>query len=132
MKTAQSDQRVSILPGLVSQPIFRLAMLLLVAATLMAMQATARAAQCPALLNKHFNQLQNGESVDLCQYAGKVVLVVNTASLCGFTHQYAGLEKLYADYQDRGLVVLGFPANDFANQELGTNKEIATFCRLST
>lgn len=128
MNAAQSNQKVSILSGLASQPIFRLAMALLVAATLLAMQATAHAAQCPALLNKHFNQLQNGQPVDLCQYAGKVVLVVNTASLCGFTHQYAGLEKLYADHQKHGLVVLSFPANDFAKQELGTNQEIATFC----
>ena len=129
MKSARRNQSVAIISEAPSQPIFRLFMFLLVAATLLAMQASALAAQCPPLLNKQFNQLQNGKPVDLCQYAGKVVLVVNTASFCGFTHQYAGLEKLFADYQGRGLVVLGFPANDFANQESGTNQEIATFCR---
>ncbi len=67
----------------------------------------------------------------LCQYAGKVILVVNTASFCGFTSQYEGLEKLYAQLKDRGLVVLGFPSNDFGEQEPGSEKEIADFCRLT-
>lgn len=97
----------------------------LVGAMLVAVQAAA----CPALLDQRFPRLQDGQPIDLCQYAGKVVLVVNTASRCGFTDQYAGLEKLYADYRERGLVVLGFPANDFANQEPGSDKEIAAFCR---
>ncbi|HEY0257536.1 MAG TPA: glutathione peroxidase [Candidatus Methylacidiphilales bacterium] len=66
--------------------------------------------------------------VDLAQYKGKVVLVVNTASKCGFTPQYAGLEKLYLDYKDKGFVILGFPSNDFGGQEPGTPQEIATFC----
>lgn len=66
-----------------------------------------------------------------CQYAGKVLLVVNTASYCGFTSQYEGLEKLYAELKDRGLVVLGFPSNDFGAQEPGSDKEIADFCRLT-
>jgi glutathione peroxidase len=65
----------------------------------------------------------------LADYAGKVALVVNVASKCGLTPQYEGLEKLYADYRDRGFVVLGFPANDFAAQEPGTNAEIADFCQ---
>ena len=72
--------------------------------------------------------MQDEKRQDLCQYAGKVVLVVNTASFCGFTPQYQGLEKLYSRYQAQGLVVLGFPSNDFGSQEPGNNKEIASFC----
>ncbi|MFT3967690.1 MAG: glutathione peroxidase [Sphingobium sp.] len=69
-----------------------------------------------------------GADASLADYAGKVLLVVNVASKCGLTPQYEGLEKLYKDYQDRGLVVLGFPANDFKEQEPGSNEEIETFC----
>lgn len=69
-----------------------------------------------------------GADASLADYAGKVLLVVNVASKCGLTPQYEGLEKLYRDYGDDGLVVLGFPANDFAGQEPGTNAEIETFC----
>lgn len=69
-----------------------------------------------------------GEDAALSDYAGKVLLVVNVASKCGLTPQYEGLEKLYRDYRDRGLVVMGFPANDFAGQEPGSNDEIASFC----
>lgn len=83
---------------------------------------------CPSLLNKTFPRLQDDAPQSLCQYQGKVVLVVNTASYCGFTQQYEGLEKLYARYKDQGLVVLGFPSNDFGNQEPGTSQQIATFC----
>ena len=72
-----------------------------------------------------------GEPVELSQYKGKVVLIVNTASKCGFTYQYDGLEELYQTYQDSGLVILGFPANNFLKQEPGTNEEIAEFCRLN-
>jgi len=107
----------------------RFSMFLMVVSALMVSVSAAHGAQCPPLLEHRFNRLQDGQAVDLCQYAGKVVLVVNTASYCGFTNQYEGLEKLHAEYGGRGLVVLGFPANDFANQEPGTNKEIATFCR---
>src|SRR5207244_10724892 len=64
----------------------------------------------------------------LCEYAGKVVLVVNTASECGYTPQYDGLEALYRKYRARGLVVLGFPMNDFGGQEPASNKEISAFC----
>ncbi|WP_066514237.1 glutathione peroxidase [Sphingobium cloacae] len=69
-----------------------------------------------------------GDDTSLGDYAGKVVLAVNVASKCGLTPQYEGLEKLYADYKDKGLVVAGFPANDFGAQEPGGNDEIATFC----
>ena len=88
----------------------------------------AAAPSCPALLKHTFKRLQDDAPQDLCQYAGKVVLVVNTASYCGFTKQYQGLENLYAKYGSRGFVVLGFPSNDFGQQEPGTSKEIADFC----
>jgi glutathione peroxidase len=88
---------------------------------------TAAQAACPPLLNHTFDRLQDEKPQSLCQYAGKVVLVVNTASFCGFTSQYKGLEALNGQYKERGLVVLGFPSNDFA-QEKGSNKEIADFC----
>ena len=89
---------------------------------------TARSAPCPSLLQQSFARLQDETPQALCQYAGKVVLVVNTASYCGFTSQYQGLEALYARYQSRGLVVLGFPSNDFGKQEPGSSKQIADFC----
>jgi glutathione peroxidase len=91
--------------------------------------ATSSPAVCPPLLQHRFNSLQTGEPQSLCQYAGKVVLIVNTASYCGYTSQYEGLEALYRKYRDRGFVVLGFPSNDFGAQEPGTNKEVAEFCR---
>ena len=69
-----------------------------------------------------------GKDTSLGAYAGQVILVVNVASKCGLTPQYAGLEKLYAAYRDQGFVALGFPANDFGAQEPGTHEEIATFC----
>ena len=84
-------------------------------------------AACPALLKQSFKRLQDEAPQDLCQYAGKVVLVVNTASYCGYTKQYEGLEKLYAKYSPRGLVILGFPSNDF-KQESASTKEIADLC----
>lgn len=91
----------------------------------------ASAAECPPLLNHTFPGLQDGKPRSLCQYQGRVILVVNTASFCGFTSQYEGLEKLYARLKDKGLVVLGFPSNDFGEQEPGSDKEIADFCRLT-
>lgn len=90
--------------------------------------ATAAPASCPAILKQTFKRLQDDSPQDLCQYSGKVVLVVNTASYCGFTSQYEGLEALYAKYGSKGLVVLGFPSNDFGQQEPGSSKEIADFC----
>ena len=84
-------------------------------------------AACPPILQHTFDRLQDEKPQSLCQYAGKVVLVVNTASFCGFTPQYKDLEALDDKYRKRGLAVLGFPSNDFS-QESGSNKEIADFC----
>lgn len=90
-------------------------------------QANPAPPACTGLLQQNFLRLQDEKPQSLCQYSGKVVVVVNTASFCGFTSQYQGLEALYAKYKDKGLVVLGFPSNDFS-QETGSNKEIADFC----
>ncbi|MGA1323358.1 MAG: glutathione peroxidase, partial [Burkholderiaceae bacterium] len=89
--------------------------------------AAPSSASCPSLLNQTFPRLQDDEPRSLCEFQGKVVLVVNTASYCGFTQQYEGLETLYRNYKDQGLVVLGFPSNDFS-QEPGSNQQIAEFC----
>ena len=88
---------------------------------------TTADAVCPTLLQQNVLRLQDEKPQSLCQYSGKVVVVVNTASFCGFTSQYEGLEALHTKYKDRGLVVLGFPSNDFS-QETGSNKQIADFC----
>ena len=82
---------------------------------------------CPRVLQHTVLRLQDEKPQNLCQYAGHVVVVVNTASFCGFTPQYKGLEALHAKYKDRGLVVLGFPSNDFS-QEPDSNAKIADFC----
>ena len=83
------------------------------------------------ILDKTERRLVGGEE-NLCEtYAGKVVLVVNTASKCGFTPQYEGLEALYKSHKDRGLVVLGFPSDQFGGQEYADNDEIAKFCKLN-
>ena len=87
-------------------------------------------AACPSVLDHQMKNL-DGKPVDLCDFAGKVVLAVNTASFCGNTPQYKGLEALYQRYQGRGLVVVGFPANDFGAQEPGSSKEIKDFCELT-
>ena len=92
-------------------------------------QTVNAAPSCSPLLNHTFPRLQDEAPQSLCQYQGKVILVVNTASYCGFTSQYDGLEKIYAKYKDQGLVILGFPSNDFGQQEPGSNKEIADFCK---
>lgn len=102
------------------------------AATLQAAPALAQAAPaaaCPTVLRHQYNSLITDQPVPLCSYAGKVVLVVNTASTCGYTYQYEGLEKVYKRYKDKGLVVIGFPSNDFGQQESGSNKQIAAFCK---
>ena len=92
-------------------------------------QSTSMNAGCPKLLHETFPRLQDEQPQSLCQYAGKVILVVNTASYCGFTRQYDGLEQIYKRYKDQGLVILGFPSNDFGQQEPDSNKKIADFCR---
>lgn len=95
--------------------------------TAQTMPSAPAATACPPMLNHTLLRLQDEKPQSLCQYAGKVILVVNTASYCGFTGQYKGLEALYERYKNQGLVVLGFPSNDFA-QEKGSNREIAEFC----
>jgi glutathione peroxidase len=90
-------------------------------------QAAAAPMSCPAVLQHTAERLQDEKPQSLCQYAGQVVVVVNTASYCGFTSQYKGLEALYARYKNKGLVVLGFPSNDFS-QEPDNNQKIADFC----
>ena len=87
-------------------------------------------AACPDLLNHQMKNL-DGKPLDLCEFSGKVVLAVNTASYCGNTPQYKGLEALYQKYRGQGLVVIGFPANDFGSQEPGSSKEIKDFCELT-
>ena len=89
----------------------------------------AFAADCPALLNHQFKTLQ-GNTINLCDYRGKPILVVNTASKCGFTPQFEKLEGLYSRYKDNGLLVIGFPSNDF-KQELTSDSEIGSFCKLT-
>lgn len=86
-------------------------------------------AACVGLYNYQFTSLQ-GEQIDMCNYQNKAVLVVNTASKCGFTPQFEKLEGLYKRYKDKGFVVLGFPSNDF-RQELTSNKEIGDFCKMT-
>ncbi len=103
-----------------------------VAAVFFLMNASLSMAADGALLDQDFRRLASDEVVNLKDaYAGKVVLVVNTASKCGNTPQYDALEKLYQDYGDDGFVVLGFPSNDFFGQEPGTEEEIQEFCRLT-
>ena len=87
---------------------------------------------CPVTLNHSVRMLNGEQTINLCkEYHGKVVLIINTASKCAFTDQYDGLEKLYAKYKEQGLVVLGFPSNDFGNQEPGDEKQVQEFCRLT-
>jgi len=93
---------------------------------------SARAAeQTGSAYDFEFQTLSGGESLPLSQFKGKVLLVVNTASECGFTSQYKGLEALHKKYHDHGLVVIGVPSNDFGSQEPGSSEKIANFCQLN-
>ena len=103
-----------------------------IAGALLLMTATISSAAESGLLDQDFRRLASDETVNLADaYGGKVILVVNTASKCGNTPQYEGLESLYQEYEDDGLVVLGFPSNDFMGQEPGTEEQIQEFCRLT-
>jgi len=106
----------------------RIARSILAAAVLGGLAGGASAA-CPSLLNQQLKTLE-GKPLDLCQFEGKAILVVNTASKCGYTPQFNQLEGMYKQYKDKGLVVLGFPSNDF-RQELESNKEVGDFCRMT-
>jgi glutathione peroxidase len=93
---------------------------------------TAMAADaCSPLLQHEFKRLPGGKMENLCHYQGKVLLVVNTASYCGYTDQFDDLQKVYELYKDQGFVVLGFPSNDFGGQEPGQGKTITDFCRVN-
>jgi len=93
------------------------------------LMAPAAFAACPPLLDHQYKTLQGGQ-INLCDFADRPILVVNTASKCGFTPQFEKLEGLYREYKKRGLMVVGFPSNDF-RQELATNQEIGEFCLLT-
>jgi len=105
----------------------------LVTAALLLLTTHSFAGQkCPKLLDFEVRKLGSSEQVRLCEaYRDKVLLVVNTASKCVFTSQYEGLEALYQKHQHSGLIVLGFPSNDFGSQEPGTEKTIQNYCRLN-
>lgn len=90
--------------------------------------ANSNNVQCPALLDHRFSRLRDGQAESLCTYAGRVVLVVNTASKCGFTPQYEGLQALHQKYSARGLTVLAFPSGDFLGQEHNNRTDIAKTC----
>lgn len=92
---------------------------------------TATSLQAKTAYDFSFRVLHSDKPLPLAEYKGKVILVVNTASKCGFTPQFAGLEKLYKEYKDQGLVIIGVPSNDFGQQEPGNSKEIASFCQIN-
>ena len=96
---------------------------------LLSLGLATTALACPDVLNHVVEPLTGGKAQSMCQYEGKVVLVVNTASECGYTPQYEGLQALHKKYAGQGLVVLGFPSNAFGGQEPGNNKKIAEFCQ---
>ena len=109
---------------MISVSVMRLAIGLLLIVGMVAMSAASNAASPLVGSMKRID----GTDKDLSDYSGKVVLVVNVASQCGYTSQYAGLQKLYDTFKDKGFVILGFPANDFGAQEPGSDSEIASFC----
>jgi glutathione peroxidase len=115
LSSARASQRRRLLGAALAWPLATLA-------------APATATACPPLLAHTFLRLQDEKPVPLCQFAGQVLLVVNTASLCGFTGQYSGLEALDRRWRARGLAVIGFPSNDFGRQEPGSAQQIADFC----
>jgi glutathione peroxidase len=100
----------------------------IVAAAVIVMMMVASAYAAPKNIYDFTLPLLNGKDAPLADYKGKVVLVVNVASRCGFTPQYTALESIYEKYKDQGFVIIGFPANNFGGQEPGTNEEIAKFC----
>jgi glutathione peroxidase len=106
-------------------------LLVMLGLVLAASAAAVSTPACKGMLDHSFPALLTGKPQSLCDYAGKVVLVVNTASQCGYTPQYEGLEALHKRYQARGLVIIGFPSNDFGAQEPGSNKEVAQFCQMN-
>ena len=106
-----------------------LASFLVLAGSLCMVQADEKGGKKVAPALKFKMDSLDGKAVDLSKYQGKVVLIVNVASKCGYTPQYKGLEKLHEKYADKGLAILGFPANDFGKQEPGTNEEIGEFCK---
>lgn len=99
-------------------------------ASVLLLMARSAMSACPSVLDHRMKNL-DGEPIDLCSFSGNVVLAVNTASYCGNTPQYKGLQALYDKYRSQGLVVVGFPANDFGYQEPGSNAEIKDFCELT-
>ena len=100
-------------------------------AALLALPAFAQNSKDMAKIYDFKTTNNKGAEVDFAQFEGKVLMVVNTASKCGFTPQYDGLEALYQAYKDKGLVIIGFPCDQFAGQEPGDNEQIAEFCRLN-
>jgi len=116
-----------------SGPWRRAAAILLFSSALVTLSAPVDAADhgCPALLDHSFPELLTGKPVSLCEYRGRVLLVVNTASACGFTPQYEQLEAIHRKLSGRGLVIVGFPSNDFGQQERGSSREIAEFCKVN-
>ncbi|MBD8524546.1 glutathione peroxidase [Pseudomarimonas arenosa] len=103
-----------------------------IGAFFLVMLSAAATAACPALLDHEYRPLAGKQPINLCQaYVGKVLLVVNTASKCGYTPQYEGLEALHDRLQSKGFAVLGFPSNDFMGQEPGSEEDIKEFCTLT-
>lgn len=102
----------------------------LITILLMSIGVTAQAQTCPAILDYQARKLHSEQTLDLCQFSGKVVLVVNTASQCGYTPQFKGLESLYKTFRDDGLVIIGFPSDDF-RQEFGDEEKTASVCYIN-